>query len=181
GPFGTLEKLKAADLRRVVGDCTGWILKQSVESGEDFGDLGITLDPSTPILVELVKQEGDRATVRVGASRDQLETIELRQVESKWVFAEMADTWDDEMAKAREGMTGMFSPESPVSASTLIQLIGSAQGVIDDLTVADSREEFEMSARMGMFTLMGAAFGSGLGEALMGEGGGLGGMGGGGR
>lgn len=170
GPFGTLEKMKAADLRSMLGDSTGWLLEQAIESGDTFGDTGMKLDPTQPIIVELAQREGDRATVHVGTTRDELEPLELRLVESKWVLADLADDWETEMASAREGMTGMFGPDSAVSTSALVQLIGTAQGVIDDLTVAETIEEFEQSAQMGMFTLMGAAMGSGLGEALMDEG-----------
>ncbi|MEM7199764.1 MAG: hypothetical protein AAF628_05825 [Planctomycetota bacterium] len=101
--------------------------------------------------VQLVKSEGDRASVKVTLPGERDETIELKRVEGRWIPTDMARDWTSEIAKAKEKLKTMNGPDQKAMMQVRMGL-GMANAVVGQLEAAKTQEEFNevLSGLMGM-------------------------------
>ncbi len=93
--------------------------------------------------VETVDLTDDRATLRISSKTQEPEDVEMAKVEGRWIPAEMADEWEQEMDEARQGLAEM-TPETMAAQKTQIMMFfGMADALIEQIASLQTPEEFD--------------------------------------
>jgi hypothetical protein len=96
--------------------------------------------------IEVVKAEGDKATVKVSYPGGEEEISEMVKVEGKWLPKEMVDGWKEAMSSAKTQIA-QIDPKTIAEAKP--QIMGALAGVetaLDQLSKAKTAEEFGKAA-----------------------------------
>lgn len=103
----------------------------------------------------LVNRDGDSAIVRIEVPGEPARTEPFVLVEGKWIPKEIADDWANGLEEARQHIAQM-SPEKLQSLKpTILAVLTSIDGTVDQLAQAETPEQFEQTLQMGFFQAMG--------------------------
>lgn len=92
---------------------------------------------------ELVKAEGDKATVKlISPDRKKPREEQFVKVEGKWITAEMAKEWKSTMNEARKNM-GNLRAQMAKGKGMVIPMIAKVDGVLDKLGGAKTQADFD--------------------------------------
>ncbi len=151
-----LEDLQSADGGDIL-EGTGRELMQSLAalsaSSED-DEMNKELKKLSEIKIEKVSGDDKTAKLKVTVG-DKEEEVELVKVEDRWVPKEMADSWDDQMVKMKEGIDEMAEAMSKNKVKTM-QLLGGLQTTIQTLNSAENQDQFNEYLKQAQQEMMGS-------------------------
>lgn len=144
----SLDKLKTIDWEKYLAtsgrEFMNLAAERSKASGEDTFDEEIT-KKLKQTQVEVISQDGDRATLRMTAPDEEPEEMTLTRVEGRWVPSDMADDWDTDVAEARQKLASITDEEIQQSSMQAMALIGMLDGVLAQLETVETAEQFDQS------------------------------------
>ena len=130
----------------------------------------------TQAAVSVIEREGNIATLEMTIPNESPETQIFKQIEGRWVPAEMADQWSTEIAEARTNLENLTPEDLAAQKPQIMGALTMVDGVIDQLETAESQEEFDQALQSAMMPIMGLLM---MGQGMGGGQGGQGGQGGG--
>ncbi|MFG0317571.1 MAG: hypothetical protein ACF8XB_09870, partial [Planctomycetota bacterium JB042] len=149
GPISTVEGLKTIDLeaflKDVVGGSSDEITKSMPELLENAG---------VPVLAgefetEVVSQSDGVATLRLTPADGSPPTeMELANVDGYWISKEIADSWDEEMARARAELAE-FEIDAEMKAQ-FTPMMDMVEGILDEMLAAENEVEFGQAVAKAM-------------------------------
>ncbi|HIG30665.1 MAG TPA: hypothetical protein EYQ50_23850 [Verrucomicrobiales bacterium] len=93
--------------------------------------------------IEFVKATDDQASLKFVISTNSVQEIDMARVEGRWVPADMAATWNEGVAKAKQGMENLNSPEFKKAIPMVSMILASAEGIVESLLKSGSQKEFD--------------------------------------
>ena len=115
------------------------------------------LDDLKTLKVETLNLSDDRATLRISSKDREPEEVVMARVEDRWIPAEMADSWPQEIAETRQRLAD-YTPEDMAAQKTQIMMFfGMADGLIEQIASLQTPEEFDAAIGPMLAPLMGAA------------------------
>jgi hypothetical protein len=152
-----LEKCKTLDIRKLLAGTGNKLMVQGSEISSLFPTEGDMLlkEKLTGVQVEIVSSEAESAVVKVTAPGEQPEEIELVLIEERWVPKEMADTWADEIAKAKEELASWDEQKIAESKVQAMMMLSMVETFLDQLANVESSEEFDQAIGSMMGGLLG--------------------------
>lgn len=165
--LGDVEKVKTLDVRQFAATTGTKLMTQAAEvskvSPEDpyQNEFMSKLENMT---VELVSTEGDTAKVRITVPDEQPEEMDLVKVEDRWIPKEMADSWADEIAEAREQIAKLGNDEDAAQTKMMAMgMFGMVEALLDQIANVETVEEFD-AAIQGLLGGMMGGMGPGPGD-----------------
>ena len=153
--IATLEGLGKVDWRQFLATTGAQMLEHAASIETDDG--AYPLDDLETLKVETLDLSDDRATLRISSEDHEPEEVEMARVEGRWIPAEMADSWQKEIAEARQGLAE-FSPEDMAAQKTQIMMFfGMADGLIEQIASLQTPEEFDAAIGPMLAPFIGAA------------------------
>lgn len=151
------ENLKSLDVGKFLSGTGAQLMGQGFDLAKAAGQ-----DPTAALAgfkAEIVKTEGDKATVKItapggGTPKDE----EFVKVEGKWIPAEMAAEWKQEMEKAKSEL-GAIPAQMAEAKAMAMPVLTQVEGTLDKLAAANSQAEFD-AALMGALAAMGGPGGA---------------------
>jgi hypothetical protein len=140
-----LEKCKSLDIRKFLAGTGNRLMVQGSEISSLFpteGDIPVK-EKLTGVQVEIVSSEAESATVKVTAPGEQPEEIQLVLIEERWIPKEMADSWADEIAKAREELASWDEQKIAEGKVQAMMMLGMVESFLDQLATVESSEQFD--------------------------------------
>lgn len=143
--LGDIEKLKTVDIGKFLATTGAKVMQHAADlsaMSEDDPYKKELQAKAAGMKAEVVKTEGDKATLKLSAPGETDETVELVKVEGKWLPAELVDGWADAMKEAKAAIAEI-NPEA--MAQMKPQVMGMLVGVetaLDQLAKATTAEEF---------------------------------------
>lgn len=144
--ISTIAKLKTVDVGSFLGTTGVKVMAQieklSKASEEDpYGkEFQVKMAGAK---AELVKEEGDTATIKISTEGESPEEITLVKVEGKWLPEEMVEDWEEFLSEAKKGLEEM-TPESMEQAKTqALPMLAAIETALDQLQKAESKEDFQ--------------------------------------
>lgn len=157
--IATLEGLKKVDLRKLL-NATGAEIMAGVKNIPNS-----PLPDFAQMKAEVVEtKDTGEVVLKITGPGAPNNSETFKKVEDRWVPAEMADGWAEQMAEARAQIEAM-SPEAMQQQKVMVMaMLGGVDGVLDQLAAAKTQAEFD-----GVLTGLGQMFGSML-PGMMGPG-----------
>jgi hypothetical protein len=143
-----VDALKTMDWERYLATTGRDLMKLAAEKSRASGDDAFEREFTRKLKAtkaEVVSRDGDSATVRIITPDEEPEEMEVVRVEGRWVPADMAEGWDQEVAEARAKLASITEEEVQQGSMQMMMLIGMADGVIAQLETAETAEEFEQA------------------------------------
>lgn len=106
------------------------------------------------IKATLVKEEGDKATVKMEIPGEKGGEEEFVRVEGKWLPKEMVDGWKEMMTEARKELAAMDPNDMKQAKEMAIPMLGMVKGVLTTLENAKTQEDFNAAVN-GLMQMMG--------------------------
>ncbi len=148
---GKLSSLKTLDVMKFLQGDGSKILKKAqaiaaLKKGEN------PFEAMKKIKVELMKSEGDSATLKMTDPDGRVKEEQFNKVEGKWIPTEMAEEWAEKMAEARSGIESL---DTAKLKAQMMPMLAAVEANIDLLAQAKTQEEFEQTAEsMGKQVMM---------------------------
>lgn len=102
------------------------------------------IDKAKKVKATLVKEDGDKATVKMETPGEKTEEAEFVRVEGKWIPKEMADGWKEGVAEAKKEIDANITPEMMKKAKEqATAFFAMAGGLLETLEKANTQEEFD--------------------------------------
>ena len=146
--IGDLSRLKNADVGSFLRVTGGKLMRQ-------FSELSALSDQDPykknfqtkmkGAKIEVLKTEGDKATVKVSYPAGEEETSEMVKVEGKWLPKEMVDGWKEAMTSAKTQIAGIDKTMAEAKPQVMGMLAG-VETALDQLSAAKTPEEFGKAA-----------------------------------
>jgi hypothetical protein len=93
--------------------------------------------------VQFVPTTEGRGYLKFTSSTNNPKEVALTRVDGRWVPTEMAVSWKEGIARAKEGMVKLGGPEFERVKPTLNLALAGLEGLVDSLGKADSQKEFD--------------------------------------
>jgi len=150
----SVDSLRKMDVGRFLSTTGARVMAQSVALAEALGeDEEIKqLHELKDARVELISSDGPNAVVRMSLPNGFTEDIELTQVEGKWLPADIAAEWKDEIAEAKAELANLSTPEYKMPYMAGLSAIDT---ILTSLQNTKSQEEFDQAISGAMGMLMG--------------------------
>ena len=135
------ENLKTLDVGKFLSGTGAKLMDKGFEIAKAAGQ-----DPTMALKgfqAEMVKTEGDKATVKLtppgGGSPSEEQFV---KVEGKWIPAEMADEWKQEIERMK-GQLGAIPAQMAEAKPMAMPMLTKVEETLDKLNAAKSQEEFD--------------------------------------
>jgi len=119
------------------------------------------------IKATVIDQSGDEATVKIEVEGEDPEEMKFTKVEGKWIPAEIAEGWEENIAEAKQNMQDL-PQELQQAKPQVMGGLAMVESVLDSMLKAESQQEFDQAIG-GVLGLMGGGMsppgGSGFGPA----------------
>jgi len=162
--LSSLEKLQALDWKAFLSTTGGDLMRlaeqASAETGEDTYKTEF-LAKIQGLKVEVKESSGDHATLVMTAPDEDPEDLEMVRVDGRWIPAELAEDWKEDVADARKKLAELTPEAMAQQKMQYMMFLGMAEGMIDQLATAQTAEELEK--------MLGGIFGQFMGGAGGGE------------
>lgn len=142
----SLEGLRNIDVDEFLSTTGVALMDQTAAvTTEDAGDetLAARLEALERTEVELVRRDGDNATVRVIPPEGEPAEVEMTRVEGRWVPVDLVEQWSGMIAQADAQIEFLGSEEAAQMKVQLLFAIGVAEGFIDQIAEMESPEELD--------------------------------------
>jgi hypothetical protein len=143
-----LENLQTIDWGNYLATSGRDFMNLAAERSKASGDDAFDREFSSKLRlaeVELVSLDGDQATVRMTAPDEEPEDMQLVRVEGRWVPSDMARDWDQNVADAKQKLASITDEEIQQSSIQAMGLIGMADGVLGQLEMVETTEQFDQA------------------------------------
>ena len=107
--------------------------------------------------IKLIENTGTEATIEISMPEEEVETETFVKVEERWVPAEMAGTWEMQMAEAKAQLEGIDPDQMAQQKPQFLGVIGMIDGVLTQIEAAETQQQFDQAVQGAMMPLMGAA------------------------
>lgn len=150
-------KMQTLDIRTFLGTTGGAFLSELRSLSEIAPDMDASeLENFIASKASLVSMNGDNAVIRIAGPGVPANEVEMVRIEGKWIPADLAGQWPGQMAEARAALDQMTGEEFQEMKPQIMQLMGGLEMTIDQLAQAETHEQFEQTAQMGMMQIFGA-------------------------
>jgi hypothetical protein len=153
--IATLEGLGKVEWRRFLATTGAQMLEHATSIETDDG--ASPLDDLKTLKVETLDLSDDRATLRISSADHEPEEVEMARVEGRWIPAEMADEWPQEIAEVRQGLAELTPEEMAAQKTQIMMFFGMADGLIEQIASLQTPEEFDAAIGPMLAPFMGAA------------------------
>lgn len=164
--LATHDKAKKVDIgsfldktgSKVMGDMTN--LAKLVPGGEGPGaenEYTQMIKKAKAIKATMVKEEGDKATVKMETPGEEPANVEFVRVEGKWIPADMAKEWSGMIAEAQKEIAAMKDDDMKKAKEMAIPMLGMVGGLLSTLENAKTQEEFNAAVNGLMQMMRGGA------------------------
>jgi len=159
------DSLKSMNIGKFLGSTGASIMKDMDKVAKmNKGDENKWLEMKEKLKsmkVEVVKTEGDTATVKISAKGEEPSEEQMVKVDGKWVPKEIADEWDEGIQEAKEGIAEMTG-EGMNKTQVLAQL-SAMDSVLDQINKAETKEDLQEALGGIMMMMLGGMGGPGMG------------------
>jgi hypothetical protein len=153
-----LSKVKALDVEKTLST-SGSQLMVLMREFDKFSTngLGDKLKAEVSSLkTTVVKQDGHTATIKMEVDDGKPpKEKQFVRVEGHWIPKEMADTWKDEMAKAKKTIEESVSKTKTQSKDKTLSQLKMVDAVLDQMLAAKTKEELNAAMQSGMMAGLG--------------------------
>ena len=105
--------------------------------------------------VALVKESGDKATVKITVPGEETKTSELVKVEGKWIPEEMNPTeWKKKIDEIKKGIASIDKEQMAAKKPQVLKIFDAVDAAIGRIGKAKTKKELKMAAGAEMFPLM---------------------------
>ena len=153
--IATLEGLGKVEWRRFLATTGAQLLEHAASIETEDGDK--PLDDLETLEVETLDLSDDRATLRISSADHEPEEVEMARVEGRWIPAEMADSWPQEIAEVRQNLAEYTPEEMAAQKTQIMMFFGMADGLIEQIASLQTPEEFDAAIGPMLAPFMGAA------------------------
>jgi hypothetical protein len=147
--LGDLEKLKQADVGRILAVTGGQLLTQ-IQALSKFStpdQNALQINDFSKLKVSLVSSEGDTAIVRVEAPGDDPRELEFVRVEGKWIPNDLATSWVEVIGEARARLSLVSKENLAAKKPQWLTLVATIENVLDQMAAARDQEQFAAAAQ----------------------------------
>jgi hypothetical protein len=158
--ISNIETLKTIDFHNFLSTTGTALMDQAAAASKQ--------DPDDPfenefkakingLQVELIESGEDTATVKLTVPEEDPEELKLVKVENRWVPADLAETWDEEIAEAKQQIAELDQEEMDQVKMQAMLFLAMAESFVDQLAAIQSSEEFDQLAQNLFGSFMGGA------------------------
>lgn len=173
GPAADLQRLKQGNIKELLAT-QGRQLMQAAEKASKAAPAP-NAKQNNPwkradeTKIEMVSIDGNTAAVKVTV-KDESDVIQMTKVEGRWIPAEMATDWQEQMAKTKDAIAKMdyTTPEGQQKKMQAMMMLGMVDMVVGQIEQANTAQEIQNSL-MGLM-MMGGGMGAGAGAGAGGMG-----------
>jgi hypothetical protein len=123
-------------------------------------------------VVTVLEQEGQNAVLVMTVPEEDPEEVEFTKVGDRWVPAEIASDWDEQIAEARIELNAMSPEDIAAQKPQIMGVLTMLDGVLTQIAAAQTQEQFDQSLQGAMMPIMGLMMmGQGMGAQPMPSGG----------
>lgn len=142
--LSTLDSLMSLDVGDFLGGTGGDLMAQFEKLSTLYADPSMagTWDKFKSVEVDVKSTEGDKAVVEIKVEGENPETMELVKVEGKWVPADIARGWEQDMADMKAQIAQMTSTMTPAEKTNALAKLAGVEQIIDQLAKAEMQEDF---------------------------------------
>jgi len=153
--IATLEGLGNVDWKQFLATTGAQMLEHAASIETEDG--GKPLDDLETLNVETLDVTGDRATLRISSEDHEPEEVEMARVEGRWIPAEVADEWPQNIEEARQGLAELTPEKMAAQKTQIMMFFGMADGLIEQIASLQTPEEFDAAIGPMLAPFMGAA------------------------
>lgn len=140
---------------KVMGDITN-LAKLVPGGGEGAGkenEVTEMIKKAKATKATMVKEEGDKATVKMETPGEEPANVEFVRVEGKWIPADMAKEWKGMIEEAKKEIANMKDEDMKQAKEMAIPMLGMVGGLLGTLENAKTQEEFNAAVN-GLMQMM---------------------------
>lgn len=142
--LGDVARLKSVDIGAFLRGTGGRLMRQAAELSALSAD-----DPykkefqakMSGVKAEVVKAEGDKATVKVSTTGEREETMEFVKVEGKWLPQDMVQGWDRFITDAKAKVAEMKPDAMAAMKPQVMGTLAGFDAALDQVAAAKTSEE----------------------------------------
>ncbi|MFG0273446.1 MAG: hypothetical protein ACF8QF_00130 [Phycisphaerales bacterium] len=150
--------LRRLDIRAFLASSGGDFVTELRALGDIMPDMDTSaFDAFTNATATLVSQDGDTAVISVQVPGEGAHDVAMVRIEGKWLPADFASGWPGQMAEAHAALDQMTGDEFQQIKPQVMQLFAGLEMTLDQLALAETHEQFEQTAQMGVMQIFGAA------------------------
>jgi len=146
-----VEGLKKLDMQKFLGQLEGDIA--NLMTLPVSPDAPFTLSDLKSMTTKVLSESADAAELELTV-KDETEQLKLNKVEDRWVPAEISASWSEKMIEAKSAIAQIGDME-PMQKGQILGGLTMAQGLIESLNSANTKEEMQMKAMMAAGQFMG--------------------------
>ena len=167
--LSTHAKAKGVDMRsfldktgsKVMGDITN-LAKLAPGGGEGPGtdnEYVEMIKKAKGTKATLVKEEGDKATVKMETPGEKAEEVPFVKVEGKWIPAQMAAEWKGMIENGKKEIAAMKDEDMKKTKEMATPVLAMVEGLLGTFEKAKTQEEFNTAVN-GLMQMMGGGSGN---------------------
>jgi hypothetical protein len=143
--FGDLKRLQSADVGSFLRVTGGKLMQKASEFSALSGQDPYKKEVQAKLRdtkVEVLKSEGDTATLKVSVPGERDEDTVMVRVEGKWIPKEMADGWKDGMAQMKKQIAAIDEKAMAAAKPKVMGMMVGVETALDQLAKTKTAEEF---------------------------------------
>jgi len=161
-----LDRLKTVDAATFAKEISAMFASSTAAFNALNSEEGKPAVPEIKILKSEKLDSGNWNLTFADEDGEEDETVEFKQVEGRWVPAEMADGWAESIQNAREGLKKLnfTTPEGLQQKAQIMMMMNMVDPMIQQFATAESAEQLQqmLGGLMMPLMMMGGAMGGGM-------------------
>lgn len=158
--LSTVDGLANLDVREFLATTYSEILVKADSAAVAAGEESF-LQKLLNVKAELVETKDGSATLNVTAPDGETEEMVMKLIEGKWIPADLADDWDEEMTKIKKQIAEITPDSINKYKPQILGAIAMIEGSLSQLEAAKTQEEFDTALQNAMMPLMMMMMGGG--------------------
>ncbi len=146
-----VDRLKSRSARELLQAGVGPLAKVLVsmatvnsQDGAATPATSVTAADFDKVKAEVLEATDSTATVKITSpAKAEPEIVEFAKVEGKWIPKTMADTWAENISKAREQIKAIDPDAISAQKPKILQMVTTMNGVLDQMMKAEKPEEIQ--------------------------------------
>lgn len=138
------DKMKSFDGGKFLSTTGAGVMKEfpAISAMSPMDPYGGMANKLSNTKVTIVKSEGDKATVRLEAPGEQPSEEDFVKVEGKWIPEKVAETWKEELAKAKEKLAALPTSDLGPKKDEMLAKMSALDAELDKVAAAKTADEF---------------------------------------
>ena len=148
--ISNIESLKTIDLNAFLAGTGSALMDQAAAASKETPEDPFENEVMArlhALQVELLESDADTAKVKVSVPDEDSEELRMVRVEGRWIPAEMAETWDKDVAEAKIKVAELSEEEMAQAKMQGMLFLAMADSFLDQLAAVQSSEEFDALAQ----------------------------------